>query len=142
MKRNYTAVFSLNIGMRFLSHHATCILDHLHQCCSIISINVSNLSKLVPISYPHNLLMLHHFEKHYIMIVDVHHKCLQTHSLDSTSIRVITGNKINVYVLNIIDECLILAFRNFLRLEKHYVNCFPGFRIPKGSSLHMCYYYY
>ena len=51
-KRNHTAIFPLNIGTLFLSHHATCLLDHSHQYHSIFIINVSNPSKLVPISYP------------------------------------------------------------------------------------------
>ena len=70
----------------FLSHHSTCVLYHLHQHYSIFSINISNPSKLVLISYLHDLLMSHHSQKHYVMIVDVCHWCSQTCSLNGTSL--------------------------------------------------------
>ena len=105
LKRNHMSVLPLNVGTLFLHHHTTCILDHSHHHHSIFSITVSNQSKLILTGYLHNLLTLHHFEKCYIMcklmIIDAHHQCLMSCSLNGTSIKVVTSNSNVVNALNI-----------------------------------------
>ena len=54
--------------------------------------------------------------------------------LTMVGFRIITKSRIAGNMLNIIGECLILAFRKFIRLKKPCMNVFPGFRIPVGSS--------
>ena len=53
--------------------------------------------------------------------------------------RTITKGRIGVNMLNIIDGCLFLAVRRFIRLEKPCMNGFSGFRISERSSLEQHY---
>ena len=48
--------------------------------------------------------------------------------------RTITKSRIGVNMLNIIDGCLFLALKKFIRLEYPCMNSFPRFSIPEGSS--------